>query len=45
MPGTANELHGVLDGYRKFLREKDLAPAAHQPYLVRRRDGGSTLDT
>ena len=35
MPGTANDLHGVLDGYRKFLREKDLAPAAHQPHLVR----------
>lgn len=35
MPGTANDLHGVLDGYRKFLRERDLAPASHQPYLVR----------
>jgi len=35
MPGTANNLHGVLDGYRKFLREKDLAPAAQQPHLVR----------
>jgi hypothetical protein len=35
MPGTANDLHGVLDGYRKFLREKDLAPATHQPHLVR----------
>lgn len=21
MPDTANDLHGVLDGYRKFLRE------------------------
>ena len=27
MPGTAGDLHGVLDGHRKFLREKDLAPA------------------
>ena len=35
MPVTANDLHGVLDGYRRFLREKDLAPAGHQPYLVR----------
>jgi hypothetical protein len=35
MPGTANDLHGVLDGYRKFLREKDSAPAVHQPHLVR----------
>jgi hypothetical protein len=35
MPGTANDLHGVLDGYRKFLREKDLVPVAHQPHLVR----------
>lgn len=32
MPGTANDLHGVLDGYSKFLREKALAPAAHQPH-------------
>jgi hypothetical protein len=29
MPGTTNDLHGVLDDYRKFLREKDLAPASH----------------
>lgn len=35
MPGTTNNLHGVLDGYSMFLREKDLAPAAHRPYLVR----------
>jgi hypothetical protein len=35
MPGTTNDLHGVLDGFSKFLREKDLAPARHQPYLVR----------
>ncbi|MGM0490651.1 MAG: hypothetical protein ACQESR_28320 [Planctomycetota bacterium] len=35
MPGTTKDLHGVLDDYRKFLREKNLAPPAHQPYLVR----------
>ena len=35
MPNTANDLHGVLDGYSKFLREKDLVPLAHQPHLVR----------
>ena len=35
MPGTTNDLHGVLDDYKKFLREKDLAPAAQQPCLVR----------
>ena len=35
MPGSANDLHGVLDGYRKFLREKNLALALHQPHLVR----------
>ena len=26
MPGTANALQNVLDGYRKFLRKKDLVP-------------------
>jgi hypothetical protein len=35
MSDTTNDLHGVLDGYSKFLQEKDLAPAAHQPHLVR----------
>ncbi|MFO7906796.1 MAG: hypothetical protein R6U98_29340 [Pirellulaceae bacterium] len=35
MPGTTNDLRGVLDDYRKFLREKNLAPPSHQPYLVR----------
>ena len=35
MPATANDLHRVLDGYRKFLLEKHLAPAAHQLHLVR----------
>ncbi|MEN6495355.1 MAG: hypothetical protein ABFD16_13830 [Thermoguttaceae bacterium] len=35
MPGTANDLHGVLDGHRKFLREKDLAPATHRADLAR----------
>lgn len=35
MSGTANDLHGALDGYGKFLREKDLALDAHQPWLVR----------
>ena len=34
MSDTTNDLHGVLDGYSKFLREKDLAPAVHQPHLV-----------
>ncbi len=36
MPGSTDDLQGVLDGYSRFLREKDLEPAAHQPYLVRR---------
>jgi len=35
MPGAANKLQEVLDGYSKVLREKDLAPAGHQPHLVR----------
>jgi hypothetical protein len=35
MPGTTNDLQGVLEGYSKFLREKDLAPVVHQPHLVR----------
>jgi len=35
MPGSANDLQGVLDGYSKFCREKDLAPAVQQPHLVR----------
>jgi hypothetical protein len=28
-------LHEVLDGYAKFLQDKDLALDKHQPYLVR----------
>jgi len=28
-------MRAVLDGYAKFLREKDLALPKHQPYLVR----------
>jgi hypothetical protein len=35
MPEPAEQLRAVLDGYAKFLREKDLAPQNHQPYLVR----------
>lgn len=30
-----DRLSEVLDGYGNFLREKELALAKHQPYLVR----------
>jgi len=29
------QLREVLDGYAKFLQDKDLALDKHQPYLVR----------
>ena len=32
---SAEHLETVLNGYANFLREKDLAPAQRQPYLVR----------
>ena len=35
MTDSADRMHVVLEGYGKFLREKDLALAKHQPYLVR----------
>jgi len=31
---SGEHLQSVLDGYAKFLREKDLALSNHQPYLV-----------
>ena len=43
IPGTANDLHGVLDGYRKFLREKDLA-TAREKRTCTGRDGSSRID-
>ena len=35
MPETGKRLQAVLDGYAKFLREKELALPKHQPHLVR----------
>ena len=35
MRAGSERLQRVLDGYAKFLRDKDLAPPKHQPYLVR----------
>ena len=35
MAETGHRLRAVLDGYAKFLRDKDLALPKHQPYLVR----------
>jgi len=35
MPMSGEHLQAVLDGYAKFLRDKDLALPKHQPYLVR----------
>ena len=35
MAGHDAHLHEVLDGYAKFLQDKDLALDKHQPYLVR----------
>ena len=35
MTGSAVRMRAVLEGYAKFLREKDLALPKHQPYLVR----------
>lgn len=35
MAETDDRLQAVLNGYAKFLREKELALPKHQPYLVR----------
>ena len=35
MTDSDARMSAVLDGYAKFLREKDLALPKHQPYLVR----------
>ena len=35
MPNPDAQLREVLDGYAKFLQDKDLALDKHQPYLVR----------
>ena len=35
MAGHDAHLREVLDGYAKFLQERDLALDKHQPYLVR----------
>jgi len=34
MPDTDDQLRVVLKEYDNFLREKDLAPPKHRPYLV-----------
>ena len=36
MPVSGERLQTTLDGYAKFLQDKDLALPKHQPYLVRR---------
>ena len=35
MPDSGDQLATVLEGYAKFLRNRDFAPPKHQPYLVR----------
>jgi len=35
MAASEDRFQAVLDGYGKFLREKDLALPRHQPYIVR----------
>jgi hypothetical protein len=35
MADSGVRIQAMLDGYAKFLREKDLALPKHQPYLVR----------
>jgi hypothetical protein len=35
MGKVGSKLKAVLEGYAKFLRDRDLAPARHQPHLVR----------
>ena len=35
MSEPSERLRVVMDGYASFLRERQLAPAKHQPYLVR----------
>ena len=35
MTSGEGRLEAVLEGYSKFLLEKDLVPRKHQPYLVR----------
>jgi len=35
MADRGDHLHEVLDGYAKFLQDKNLALGKHQPYLVR----------
>jgi len=35
MPARDAHWHEVLDGYAKFLQEKELALGKHQPYLFR----------
>ncbi len=35
MAERSERLQAVLDGYAKFLRDKELALPKHQPYLVR----------
>ena len=35
MPGSGEPLQAAMDGYAKFIQEKNLAFQKHQPYLVR----------
>jgi hypothetical protein len=34
MGKVGRKLKAVLEGYANFLRDRDLAPARHQPHLV-----------
>ena len=36
MPGSGKRFQGALDGYAKFLRHRDSAPARQRPRLARR---------
>ena len=35
MSKVGQKVKTVLEGYAKFLRDRDLAPPKHQPHLVR----------
>ena len=35
MPNSGDHLEAVLDGFGKFLADKDVVPSKQRPYLVR----------
>ena len=40
MPDANDQRHAVLKEYNNFLRDKNLTPAQHRPYLVQCNSGG-----